>query len=172
MRRRRLMGAVLVLGCAWGGCEVAGSADPPREVTIAEEAAETGVPFELAGPGGAALMVPVYLNGAGPFSFVLDTGATMTCIDEGVALRLELPEAGGQTGVGMGIGQEPGALQLVRLDSIRVGDATATGLTACALGLEQFRAVGLEVDGLLGLNFLREFRLTLDFAAEQLTLER
>jgi hypothetical protein len=172
MRSRTLMGAALAASVVWGGCEVAGAPDPPEEVTIADDAPATGVAFELAGPGGAALMVPVHINGVGPFSFVLDTGATMTCIDGAVASRLELPEAGGQTGVGMGIGQEPGALQLVRVDSIRVGEATATGLTACALGLDQFRAVGLDVDGLLGLNYLKEFRVTLDFGAERLTLER
>ncbi len=132
----------------------------------------TGVAFELAGPGGAALLVPVHVNGNGPFGFVLDTGATMTCIDRGLAERLALPEIQGQMGVGMGIGQEPGALQLVAVDSLRVGDATAIDLTSCALELEQFRAMGLEVEGLLGLNYLREFLVTLDFQAQRLTLER
>jgi|GEM_PF-3917599 len=35
------------------------------------------VEFALAGPGGAALLVPVFVNGEGPFDFVLDTGATL-----------------------------------------------------------------------------------------------
>jgi predicted aspartyl protease len=161
--------ALLALGMLAAGCTVV---DAPDRVEIADDAGETGVGFELAGPGGAALMVPVYVNGSGPHSFVLDTGATMTCIDAGLSERLALPEARGRTGVGMGVGQEPGALELVSIDSLRVGDATAAGLTGCALNLERFRAMGLEVDGLLGLNYLREFRVTLDFAAERLVLER
>jgi predicted aspartyl protease len=146
--------------------------DTPERVEIAAGAGETGVAFELRGPGGAALMVPVYVNGSGPYAFVLDTGATMTCIDGELSGRLGLPEAGGRVGVGMGLGQEPGALELVSIDSLRVGGATVIGLTGCALDLERFGAMGLEVEGLLGLNYLREFRVTLDFAAERLVLER
>ena len=40
------------------------------------------VPFELAPPNDAAIIVPVKINGHGPFKFVLDTGATFTCIDQ------------------------------------------------------------------------------------------
>jgi predicted aspartyl protease len=167
MRHVRVVGVALLASALVVGCE-----DPaPQRVEIAGDAGETGINFELAGPGGAALLVPVHVNGEGPFSFVLDTGATMTCIDLGLAERLGLPEAPGH-GVGMGIGQEPGALQLVSIDSLRVGDATAADMTGCALGLGQFRDMGLEVEGLLGLNYLQEFVVTLDFPAGRLTLER
>lgn len=162
--------ALVVAGAlAVGGCPVV---DAPDEVVITGDTTGTGVGFEMAGPGGAALVVPVWVNGSGPHGFVLDTGATMTCIDAGLASRLGLPEAAGRMGMGMGVGQEPGALVLVSIDSLRVGEATATGLTGCALDLERFAAMGLEVDGLLGLNYLREFRVTLDFTAERLLLER
>lgn len=162
--------AAVLAGCA----EVDRAEQVEITVDTAAEsvAGTTGVAFEMAGPGGAALMVPVHVNGSGPHRFVLDTGATMTCIDASLADRLQLPEERGRVGVGMGIGQEPGALRLVDIDSLRVGQATATGITGCALDLEQFQAVGLQVDGLLGLNYLREFRMTLDFRAERLTLER
>lgn len=159
---------VLALMAATGCAEV----DRPEQVEIAGGMGETGVALEMAGPGGAALLVPVYVNGAGPHRFVLDTGATVTCIDVALAERLSLPAERDRVGVGMGIGQEAGALQLVAFDSLRVGDATAEGLSGCALDLEQFRAMGIEVEGLLGLNFLREFRVTLDFRAERLTLHR
>jgi hypothetical protein len=159
-----LVAAVLVLA----GCET----PTPERVEIAgEPAGETGIPFELAGPGGAALVVPVHVNGEGPYGFVLDTGATMTCVDRALAERLGLPEAPGR-GVGMGIGQEPGALQLVTIDSLRVGDATAVNMTGCALDLQQFREAGIELEGLLGLNYLVEFRVVLDFPAQRLTLQR
>jgi hypothetical protein len=74
--------------------------------------------------------------------------------------------------VGMGIGQDAGALRLVAADSLRVGGATVMDVTLCALDLGQFRAIGLEIVGLLGLNFLREFRVVMDFQAERLSLER
>jgi predicted aspartyl protease len=166
--RQGLRGMVMALVALAGCAEV----DRAEQVEIAGGAGETGVAFELAGPGGAALMVPVYVNGTGPYRFVLDTGATMTCIDAGLAERMDLPSGRERVGVGMGIGQEAGALQLVAFDSLRVGEATAAGLDGCALDLEQFGALGLEVHGLLGLNYLREFRVTLDFQTERLTLHR
>jgi predicted aspartyl protease len=170
MRRTRSVGlAVLASAVA---ALVAGCADPaPERVVIAGDRTETGIGFELAGPGGAALLVPVHVNGEGPFSFVLDTGAPMTCIDGALADRLALPEAAGQA-VGVGVGQEPGALRLVAMDSVRIGEATAVGLTGCALDLGGFRDMGLAVEGLLGLSYLEEFVVTLDFPSRRLTLER
>lgn len=126
----------------------------------------------LTGAGGAALVVPVRVNGGGPYDFVLDTGATLTCVDRALADSLGLPEARGALGVGAGIRSGPGAMRLVEIDSLSVGGARAEGLTGCTLDLEQFRALGLDARGLLGLNFLREFRVTLDFDAGRLTLVR
>ncbi len=174
MSRLRVM-AVLAMVVVVAGCPPPGAREEVEQVAIgteAEEPGRTGVGFELAGPGEAALLVPVFVNGQGPYSFVLDTGATMTCVDMVVAEELELPTEPGRIGIGMGIEQEPGGLELVSIDSLRVGNATAMGLTGCALDLGRFRAMGLEVEGLLGLNFLREFRVTLDFRTEELTLER
>jgi predicted aspartyl protease len=158
-----VLAALVMAGCPDTGA--------PAHVEIEGNGEATGVTFELAGPGGAALMVPVHLNGTGPYGFVLDTGATMTCVDVALSDRLGIPDAAGR-GVGVGIGQEPGALRLIAIDSVRVGGAMAAGLTGCALNLEQFREMGLEVEGLLGLNFLQQFRVTLDFERNQLSLER
>lgn len=116
------------------------------------------------GPGGIDI--------ARAILFILDTGATLTCVDRPLADSLGLPEARGALGVGAGIRGGPGAMRLVEIDSLSVGGARAEGLTGCTLDLEQFRALGLDARGLLGLNFLREFRVTLDFDAGRLTLAR
>ena len=63
-------------------------------------------------------------------------------------------------------------MRLVGLDSIRVGGAVATDITACVLDLAQLKAVSPRVDGLLGLNFLRAYRVTLDFERSVLMLQR
>lgn len=159
-----LAGGLLLTGCVETGA--------PDQVEIAGDTTSADIPIERIGPGGAALVVPVHLNGAGPWDFVLDTGATLTCVDSALADSLELPDAGGQLGVGMGVGQQPGTMRLVQLDSVRVGDASVTGLSGCAVELGQFREAGVEAHGLLGLNFLTSFRMTLDFEAGSLSLER
>lgn len=142
---------------------------PEPRVDVPLDSAAGEVPFALEGPGGAALIVPVMVNGEGPFDFVLDTGATLTCIDQGLARRLELSEERGVRGIGAGMGAA-GRISLVRLDSVRVGAARAEDLMACALDLQHTETVGLGIDGLLGLNFLKPYRVTLDFEREVLLL--
>jgi predicted aspartyl protease len=128
------------------------------------------VPVQLVGPGGAALVVPVTVNGAGPFSFVLDTGATLTCVDEALAAKLDLPEPVGTVGYG-GTLAGVGRVRLVRIDSLEVGTARATDVQACAIDLASMRRTGLDVQGLVGLNFLKAYRVTLDFRERTLRLD-
>src|SRR6266446_1772024 len=44
--------------------------------------------------GGRFLVVPVTLDGTGPYPFLLDTGSTSTLVDPRLAERLRLPRAG------------------------------------------------------------------------------
>lgn len=164
MRTWTAVAAVLLVVA---GCIETGA---PERTTVATDTGETGVPIRLAGPGEIALLVPVRINGGEPFDFVLDTGATLTCVDQALADSLGLPEARGTMGVGAGVGGATGSMALVEIDSLSVGDARAEALTGCVLDLEQFRSMGLEAHGLLGLNFLTSFRVTLDFEASRLTL--
>jgi predicted aspartyl protease len=163
-------GAALVLH-ALLVCLVASACDigAPARVDAPADTAAGEVAFRLAGPNDVALLVPVYLNGQGPFDFVLDTGATMTCISHQTAEHLELPRQRGAVGVGVGIGGG-GRVSFVRVDSLRLGAAQAFDMTACLLDLQHIQAVGPEVHGLVGLNFLRSFRVTLDFERNVLVL--
>lgn len=142
------------------------------DVATAGGGGEAGVPIRLAGPGGAALLVPVGINGSGPWDFILDTGATFTCVDATLADSLDLPEPRGRMGIGQGIRGGPGEMRLVEIDRITVGSAAAEGLTGCALDLARFESIGIEARGLLGLNFLTSFRMALDFEEERLLLTR
>jgi predicted aspartyl protease len=156
--------ALLFMTVTMAGCVIAaptgGDAAPgPGEVQ-----------FELAGPGGAALVVPVRVNDAGPFPFVLDTGATVTCVDQVLVSELKLPTAQGMIGVGGSIAGV-GRMQLVSLDSVALGDAIVRNLQGCAVDLAPMRQAGLEVRGLVGLNFLKNYRLTVDFDARTVRLE-
>ncbi|MFN3596717.1 MAG: retropepsin-like aspartic protease [Rubricoccaceae bacterium] len=141
----------------------------PRSVAYPADPEAGEVAFRFEGPGEAALTVPVEINGAGPFAFVLDTGATLTCVDQALADSLALPVQRGAVGAGATVGGS-GAVRLVRLDSLRLGGASAEGLPACVLDLAHIGDMGVQVDGLLGLNFLRRFDLALDFRRNVLTL--
>jgi predicted aspartyl protease len=133
---------------------------PPQQ---AEEPLESGeVRLSWEGPSDAALAAPVYINGEGPFTFVLDTGATNTCVHRDLAERLQLEEREGESGVAAGVGGLE-RVHFVTIDTLSVGNAQMIGMTACVISLDEIRAIGVEVDGLLGLSFLRQRSLIIDF---------
>ncbi len=165
--RRKIILLIALLTAATVGCAVKVPTGPTAPANT--EAGE--VSFELAGPGGAALIVPVQINGQGPFNFVLDTGATLTCVDQGLVEQLKLPEQKGVFGAGATIRGE-GNVKLVSISSLQVGTATATDLNGCDIDLGSLKAIGADVKGLLGLNFLKSFKVTIDFERKVLQLEK
>ena len=161
----KLLHASLVIACiALHACDFAA----PARTRAPADSASGEIAFDLKGPNEAALAVPVYINGRGPINFVLDTGATLTCIDVSLARELRLPELGAMSGVAIGA-MSTGAIQTVRMDSLRVGNASAYDITACRLDLAPLRAA-LGVQGLVGLNFLKQFDVALDFNRRVVTL--
>lgn len=163
------MRLLLLLGLlALAACEIPVSGRP-SSVRAPADSSEGAVPFTLAGPGGAAVVVPVSINGGPEVPFVLDTGATLTCLDAAFADSLGLPARPGVAGVGASI-RGSGSVGIVQADSFRVGGATAYDLSLCTIDLSSIESVGLEAEGLVGLNFLKAFRLGIDFETETLTL--
>ena len=141
----------------------------PRSVRAPADSAAGEVAIRLAGMNDAALIVPVHVNGEGPFDFVLDTGATLTCVDAALMDSLGLEAEPGRLGRGMDA-TRLGNVQLIHIDSLRVGSAHASDIGGCVLDLAHIQDAGLDVHGLLGLNFLKEFRVTLDFERQVLNL--
>jgi predicted aspartyl protease len=169
MRRHRFPGYRLFVSACAAGTLACSDVGQPASSSAPADTSAGAVEFRLAGPGDAAIVVPVHINGRGPYNLIMDTGATFTCVDSALARELALPAQRGVLGRGVGIGGG-GRVQLVHVDSLRVGRATASGLTACAMDLANLRVVGPQVRGLLGLNFLRNFRVTLDFRHTTLLL--
>lgn len=157
--------AILVAGLV-AACEVGGA---PATVDAPADAAAGEVELEFVGANDAALVVPVHINGEGPFRLVLDTGATYTCVTTELAARLDLPAQRGAVGFGAGV-HGGGRVQLVRYDSVRIGNASAHDMGGCVLDLSSLEVVGTAVDGLVGLNFLRAFDVHLDFQRNIVTL--
>src|SRR5687767_10637904 len=75
------------------GCQI-----PTTEVGAPAAASPGTVQFKMAAPNDAAIIVSVKVNGQGPYDFVLDTGATFTCVDNELAEQLKLPEWKGSFG--------------------------------------------------------------------------
>src|SRR5207249_2248521 len=108
---------LVTLLASWSGCVI----PAPKDVGIPAETAPGEVSFELAPPNDAAIIVPVKINGKGPYKFVLDTGATFTCIDQKLVDELKLPEWKGPLGIGI-VQPIGGSVKFVSLDTIEVGN--------------------------------------------------
>jgi hypothetical protein len=139
-------------------------------VTTSPATGTNEVPLTIvSGPGGAVLaLVPVYINGQGPFGFALDTGASMTVVDSSVVKQLNLPvvgSAGEATGVGGMV-----TAQLVRVDSWRVGNVNLSPQTIATVNLPGSNTErGLK--GLLGSDILSQYgEISVNYDRRVLTL--
>jgi predicted aspartyl protease len=165
-RHGRLLVLLTLFAVPLSACDVSGA---PGTVAAPADTAAGEVPLRFVGANEAALIVPVHINGQGPFDLVLDTGATYTCLTTALAERLDLPDQRGAVGFGAGV-HSAGRVRIVRIDSVRVGAAVAEDMAGCVLDLATLEMIGTSVDGLLGLNFLRAFHVRLDFERNVLTL--
>ena len=128
------------------------------------------VKFRLAGGAQPLALVPVQINGAGPFEFILDTGAGTTLVAPHIAQRLNLQTTATKEGQTAG-GRVTVALSSV--DTLQVGRGRAKNLQVAITDLSHLgRVIGAQPDGDLGYNFLKGFCLTIDYAAGELTIGR
>lgn len=101
--------------------------------------------------------------------FVLDTGAGGSIIASETAAELGLDEA--EKSVGRGAGGDV-TLSAVRVDSLAVNGAELENLTCMTMDLADINArIGGGIDGILGYDFLSQFKVTIDYEARKLTLD-
>ncbi|HJV35486.1 aspartyl protease family protein [Geomonas sp.] len=106
-----------------------------------------------------AVLVPVTLSRGGhevEVTLVLDTGAAMTLINREVAERLEIDLGSARRTVLHGVGGLVRGWH-TRLDRVTVGPQSKTGIEVAIV------PGGFMFDGLLGMNFLRSFKYSIDF---------
>jgi predicted aspartyl protease len=142
-------------------------ATPAARKLISINLTDTGPVTPPAAPDGTALLetafdkakrmtVPVFLNGRGPYGFVVDTGANRTVVSVETAAACELPSAG-QAEVHGIAGAE--SANLARVRKLAVGSVTSQDLTLPVLSRDRLGA-----DGLLGVDVLYGRRMSLQFA--------
>ena len=125
------------------------------------------VPFV---PGRAMVVVRATINngvnGVDDFLLLVDSGARRMLVSQRAAAYLNVDLAHPLRSEPLvGVGRSP-AVPAIRLDRVQVGASVATGLEASVYDLPAF----LAVDGLLGLNFPRRFRVTFEFDTRSLVL--
>ncbi len=109
------------------------------------------------------MLAPVMINDEGPFRFMLDTGANTSCISRDLAQRLMLAStrpAIVHTVVGARV--RPGVL----IDRLEVGGRNRKAVRVAALPLDA------QLDGILGVDWLKGQRLELGFKSKSLAITR
>ena len=131
--------------------------------------ASSKVRFRLAGGVQPLILLPVKANDRGPFEFILDTGAGTSLLSIELAKHLELRVIGSKEGQSAG-GKV--AVSLARVDSLVVGETKIDDVDVGIVDLSHIgRTVGAKIDGDLGYNFLKYFRVTIDYRDSELRLD-
>jgi predicted aspartyl protease len=143
--------------------------DDPRRFDVFNRGGQTEVPLRLASPAKPLILVDVHANRKGPFQFAIDTGTSTTAITPEVAKRL------GIKGSPVGQGTTAGAHVAVTagvLDSFMVGGAKIDNMPVVIADFfaALSEAVGAKLDGIVGYNFLRNYKVVIDYPNERLTL--
>ena len=119
------------------------------------------------------IMVPVEINGKGPYDFILDTG-------NGAASLLLCPDLAEELSIRRGETAHEGftvdianSMHEIRVGSCRIGELEFTDIDAGSAGAitELASRLGIPIHGNIGYPLLKGFALTLDFDRMTLTLD-
>ena len=136
--------------------------------TSAPEPASATIPFETAGR--STILVPIRINGSAPFRFVLDSGASLTVIDQARAkdLHLDFGDAVEGHGAGKGTFAYRVVATPVRL-SVGVAEFGCEKLAALDL-TNQLAILGRPIDGILGYDVFQRYAVEIDYEARVVRL--
>ena len=112
-----------------------------------------------------AVIVPVSINGHGPFPFLLDTGSSHSVVSQSLADQLALRFVA-KTSVLTSTGRE--WRPVVNLDKTAIGGAQSEGLLASVTPSAQLHGVARGIEGVIGQDFLCGLNYTLDYRNKRL----
>ena len=143
--------------------------EDPKRIESFARGAQTEIPIRLANPAKPLLLVNVHANGRGPFQFAIDTGTSTTAITPELAKQLGIetsPVGPGTTG------GAPVDFHAATLQSFQLGGAKIDNMAVVVADFFTMlsAAIGAKLDGIVGYNFLRNYKVVIDYPGETLTL--
>lgn len=114
--------------------------------------------------------IPVNVNGQGPFTFVLDTGASLTTVGKKLADKLSLEERDGSRTEARGVG---GGIPVKYADvEVGIGNLVFDKDEVCILDFETiFRGLGTR-EGAFGFTTLKHCTMSLSYKNERFKLHK
>src|SRR6266404_558273 len=127
------------------------------------------VKFRLAGGAQPLILLPVRVNDRGPFDFILDTGAGTSLLSSELTKQLDVKILGSKEGQSAG-GKV--SVSLAKVDSLAVGETKLANVDVGIVDLAHIgKTIGAKIDGDLGYNFLKHFRVTIDYCNCEVRLD-
>ena len=143
--------------------------DEPNRVDYFGPRPLAEIPFRLAHASKPLIVLDAFVNDRGPLCFAIDTGTSTTAISVELATELNLDSmpVGPVTTGGTQIG-----VAAARLASLRVGNAGQCDVDVIVGGFLTMlsQAIGAKLDGIIGYNFLRRYKVVIDYPNELLSL--
>jgi hypothetical protein len=130
------------------------------------DAAQNVVPFHLM--RGFAVMVPVTVNGHGPYDFMLDTGSTVTAVDRELGQELAL-EPEGQGTVTTLTQHISASIALVQ--RLECGPLAERNIPVMVRDLSGLRSIDPAARGVLGQNALNHADFLLDYQHKRIQFD-
>jgi hypothetical protein len=158
VRRLAALLAVLVAaGCGGGGSK---AVDPPGVLRVDLKVLRHG--------DQVLALVPVTIDGKGPWAFALDTGASQSLVDSEVAKQLRVRKTGAKQRIA-GVGSVSN-VAAIEVKEWRIGKVTLPPTTIVEANLP-FGNLHGGVQGLLGSDMLSQFDVvTIDYGHSMLIL--
>lgn len=125
----------------------------------------TRVPYRI--DYGGWFTVSATVNGRGPYDFIIDTGASHSLVFENLAKIHEFPPSGGEPQLVLGIASSA-YYPTYSVGDIAVGPAVLKD--AATVIIADWTVDERAPQGVLGLDFLTQFRLLFDDRAQELTI--
>jgi predicted aspartyl protease len=113
------------------------------------------------------VVIPVFINGRGPYKFDLDTGATTSILSVEVAGRLNIRTVRNQRLI------TAGGLAVATIGSVDVVQIGAVRLLQTQIAVVEADFLDkLQVDGILGSDYLKQFKISIDYTRRILSITR
>jgi aspartyl protease/PDZ domain-containing protein len=138
----------------------------PPDYRFTQGASALDIPFELSSNH---IYVQTRVNGAGPLSLLLDTGAASSVLNATRTEKLGLVGKGKLEGRGAGEGSVD--VSVIPGVSFQLPGVEVSGQTIAAVPLDALQPYeGRAIDGILGYDFISRFVVEIDYASRRLRL--
>jgi len=128
--------------------------------------------FKLAGYDKPIIIVEARVNGRGPFSFAVDTGASVTVISKQTAEKLGVSENASTPKRGHCCSGEFD-MPLTKVDSVQVGTIKVENIQVALMDLSTIsKCIGTDLEGIIGHSFMKDYRVVIDYPNNTISFEK